>query len=50
MNFEAPEFMEYPINSASDDFALVYHPKDEKGFLSSSDRPESKGKGRPLRL
>ncbi len=43
MNFEAPEFMEYPINTASDDFALVYHPKDEKGFLSS-DRPESKGK------
>ncbi len=43
MNFETPEFMEYPINSASDDFALVYHPKDEKGYLSS-DRPESKGK------
>ena len=35
--------MEYPINTASDDFALVYHPKEEKGYLSS-DRPESKGK------
>ena len=43
MNFETPEFMEYPINTTSDDFALVYHPKDEKGYLSS-DRPESKGK------
>lgn len=43
MNFETPEFMEYPINTASDDFALVYHPKEEKGYLSS-DRPESKGK------
>ena len=43
MNFEAPEFMGYPINTASDDFALVYHPKEEKGYLSS-DRPESKGK------
>jgi len=43
MNFGTPEFMEYPINSASDDFALVYHPKEEKGYLSS-DRPESKGK------
>lgn len=43
MNFEAPEFMEYPINTASDDFALVYHPKEDKGYLSS-DRPESKGK------
>ncbi len=43
MTFEAPEFMEYPINTASDDFALVYHPKKEQGFLSS-DRPESKGK------
>ena len=43
MNFEAPAFMEYPINTASDDFALVYHPKEEKGYLSS-DRPESKGK------
>ncbi|MDB4787458.1 OmpA family protein, partial [Flavobacteriales bacterium] len=43
MTFEAPEFMEYPINTASDDFALVYHPKEEKGYLSS-DRPESKGK------
>ncbi len=43
MNFETPAFMEYPINTASDDFALVYHPKEEKGYLSS-DRPESKGK------
>lgn len=43
MNFETPKFMEYPINTASDDFALVYHPKEEKGYLSS-DRPESKGK------
>ena len=43
MAFETPEFMEYPINTASDDFALVYHPKEEKGYLSS-DRPESKGK------
>jgi peptidoglycan-associated lipoprotein len=43
MNFEAPAFMEYPINTASDDFALVYHPKEDKGYLSS-DRPESKGK------
>ena len=43
MTFETPEFMEYPINTASDDFALVYHPKEEKGYLSS-DRPESKGK------
>jgi peptidoglycan-associated lipoprotein len=43
MNFETPEFMEYPINTASDDFALVYHPKEDKGYLSS-DRPESKGK------
>jgi peptidoglycan-associated lipoprotein len=43
MAFGSPEFMEYPINTASDDFALVYHPKEEKGYLSS-DRPESKGK------
>jgi peptidoglycan-associated lipoprotein len=43
MTFESPEFMEYPINTASDDFALVYHPKEEKGYISS-DRPESKGK------
>lgn len=43
MTFEAPEFMEYPINTTSDDFALVYHPKEDKGYLSS-DRPESKGK------
>lgn len=43
MSFETPEFMEYPINTTSDDFALVYHPKEEKGYLSS-DRPESKGK------
>jgi len=43
MDFEAPEFMEYPINTTSDDFALVYHPKEDKGYLSS-DRPESKGK------
>lgn len=43
MGFETPEFMEFPINTASDDFALVYHPKEEKGYLSS-DRPESKGK------
>ena len=43
MNFEAPSFMEYPINTASDDFALVYHPKKEQGFLSS-DRSEGKGK------
>jgi peptidoglycan-associated lipoprotein len=43
MTFETPEFMQYPINTASDDFALVYHPKEEKGYLSS-DRPESKGK------
>ena len=42
MNFEAPA-CRYPINTASDDFALVYHPKEEKGYLSS-DRPESKGK------
>ena len=43
LKFETPEAMEYPINTSSDDFSIVFHPDEERG-LFSSDRPESKGK------
>ncbi|PIY31015.1 MAG: hypothetical protein COZ08_09685, partial [Bacteroidetes bacterium CG_4_10_14_3_um_filter_42_6] len=31
-----PKNLKYPINSTSDDFGIVFHPKDEYGFLSSN--------------
>lgn len=32
----SPKNLKYPINSTSDDFGIVFHPKDEYGFLSSN--------------
>lgn len=43
LKFKTPEAMEYPINTSSDDFAIVFHPEEERGMFTS-DRPESKGK------
>ena len=34
--FNAPENMKYPINSAADDFGLIYEAKSNRGYLSSS--------------
>ncbi len=41
-NWGEPKNLKYPINSISDDFAIVFHPTDEYGFLSSS-RKGSRG-------
>ena len=39
-----PENMKYPINSSSDDFAIVFNPEEpEEGYFSSN-RPGGKGK------
>ena len=31
-----PRNLKYPINSTGDDFAIVFHPTEERGFVSSS--------------
>ena len=31
-----PRNLKYPINSIGDDFAIVFHPNDERGFISSN--------------
>ena len=31
-----PRNLKYPINSIGDDFAIVFHPTDERGFISSN--------------
>ncbi len=41
-NWGEPKNLKYPINSISDDFAIIFHPTDEYGFLSSS-RKGSRG-------
>jgi peptidoglycan-associated lipoprotein len=43
MEFKSPSAMEFPINTSSDDFGIVFHPEEERGMFTS-DRPESKGK------
>ncbi|MDG2426203.1 MAG: OmpA family protein [Flavobacteriales bacterium] len=43
MEFNSPSAMEFPINTSSDDFGIVFHPEEERGMFTS-DRPESKGK------
>ena len=37
-----PRNMKYPINSIGDDFAIVFHPTEERGFISSN-RGNSRG-------
>ena len=37
-----PRNLKYPINSTGDDFAIVFHPTEERGFISSS-RGNSRG-------
>ncbi len=37
-----PRNLKYPINSIGDDFAIVFHPTDERGFISSN-RGNSRG-------
>jgi len=37
-----PRNLKFPINSTSDDFAIVFHPKEERGFFSSNrDNPKA---------
>ena len=38
-----PRNLKYPINSTGDDFAIMFHPTEERGFISSS-----RGNGRGL--
>lgn len=42
-NWGEPRNLKYPMNSAFDDFAIVFHPTDEYGFLSSN-RKGTRGK------
>ena len=35
-NWGQPVNLKYPMNSTSDDFAVVFHPTQEKGFMSSN--------------
>jgi len=35
-NWGEPVNLKYPMNSTSDDFAIVFHPTQEKGFMSSN--------------
>ena len=35
-NWGQPVNLKYPMNSTSDDFAIVFHPTQEKGFMSSN--------------
>ena len=37
-----PRNLKYPINSTGDDFAIIFHPTDERGFVSSN-RGNSRG-------
>ena len=37
-----PRNLKYPINSVGDDFAIIFHPTDERGFVSSN-RGNSRG-------
>ena len=41
-NWGQPINLKYPMNSTSDDFAIVFHPTQEKGFMSSN-RGNSRG-------
>ena len=41
-NWGEPRNLKYPINSVGDDFAIVFHPTDERGFISSN-RGNSRG-------
>ena len=31
-----PTNLQFPMNSSADDFAIIYHPEEDKGFLSSN--------------
>ena len=35
-NWGQPVNLKYPMNSTSDDFAIIFHPTQEKGFVSSN--------------
>ena len=35
-NWGEPRNLKYPINSTGDDFAIVFHPTEERGFISSN--------------
>jgi len=39
-----PENMKYPINTASDDFAMVFNPEEPEQGLMTSNRPGGKGR------
>lgn len=41
-NWGQPVNLKYPMNSTGDDFAIVFHPTQEKGFMSSN-RGNSRG-------
>ena len=41
-NWGKPVNLKYPMNSTGDDFAIVFHPTQEKGFMSSN-RGNSRG-------
>ncbi len=41
-NWGEPRNLKYPINSIGDDFAIVFHPNEERGFISSN-RGNSRG-------
>ncbi len=34
--WQKPVNMQYPVNSPSDDFAIIFHPDDEQGYFSSN--------------
>ncbi|MDZ4204535.1 MAG: OmpA family protein [Bacteroidales bacterium] len=36
--WQKPVNMQYPLNSATDDFAIAFHPEDEQGYFSSNRR------------
>jgi peptidoglycan-associated lipoprotein len=35
-NWSQPRNLKYPVNSTADDFAIIFHPEEERGFLSSN--------------
>jgi len=35
-NWGKPRNLKYPINSTADDFAIIFHPTEERGFLTSN--------------
>ncbi|MFO8128606.1 MAG: OmpA family protein [Bacteroidales bacterium] len=41
-NWSQPKNLQYPMNSVANDFAIVFHPEEERGFFSS-DRRGMKG-------